>query len=87
MDSVQLIDRSQIRTINKYKNLKWNVTKIYFKKQCLDQDLVCRTEYLRSVIMYVLCVKWVPVTMAWRILRLQMEERPPVMEGSCAYIE
>jgi hypothetical protein len=22
--------------------------------------------------------KWVPVTMAWRVLRLQMEERPPI---------
>jgi hypothetical protein len=31
--------------------------------------------------------KWVPVTMAWRVLGLQMEERPPVMEGSCEYIE
>ena len=33
------------------------------------------------------CDKWVPVTMAWRILRLQMQERPPDMEGGCKYIE
>ena len=26
----------------------------------------------------VLCVKWVPVTTAWRVLRLRMEERPPI---------
>jgi hypothetical protein len=32
-------------------------------------------------------VKWVPVTTAWRVLRLWMEERPPVMEGSCEYTE
>jgi hypothetical protein len=32
-------------------------------------------------------VKWVPVITAWRVLRLRMEERPPVMEGSCEYIE
>jgi hypothetical protein len=32
-------------------------------------------------------VMWVPVTTAWRVLRLRMEERPPVMEGSCEYIE
>jgi hypothetical protein len=32
-------------------------------------------------------VKWVPVTTAWRVHRLRMEERPPVMEGSCEYIE
>jgi hypothetical protein len=25
-------------------------------------------------------VKWVPVTTAWRVLRLRMEERPPYME-------
>jgi hypothetical protein len=25
-----------------------------------------------------LCDKWVPVTTAWRVLRLQMEERPPI---------
>ena len=24
------------------------------------------------------CVLWVPVTTAWRILRLRMEERPPI---------
>jgi hypothetical protein len=27
------------------------------------------------------------VTMAWRVLRLRMDERPPAMEGSCEYIE
>jgi hypothetical protein len=32
-------------------------------------------------------VMWVPVTTAWRVLGLRMEERPPVMEGSCEYIE
>jgi hypothetical protein len=31
--------------------------------------------------------KWVPVTTAWRVLRLQMEEQLPDMEGSCEYIE
>jgi hypothetical protein len=31
--------------------------------------------------------KWVPVLMAWRVLRLWMEKRPPDMEGSCEYIE
>jgi hypothetical protein len=29
--------------------------------------------------------KWVPVTTAWRVLGLRMEERPPNMEGSCEY--
>jgi hypothetical protein len=32
-------------------------------------------------------VKWVPVPIAWRVLGLRMEERPPAMEGSCEYIE
>jgi len=27
--------------------------------------------------------KWVPVTTAWRVLRLRMNKRPPGMEGSC----
>jgi hypothetical protein len=31
--------------------------------------------------------KSVPVTTAWRVLRLRMEERPPDMEGNCEYIE
>jgi hypothetical protein len=31
--------------------------------------------------------KWVPVTTAWRVLRLRMEEWPPDMEGSFEYIE
>jgi len=30
---------------------------------------------------------WVPVTMAWPVLRLQMEERPPNMVGGCEYID
>jgi hypothetical protein len=28
-----------------------------------------------------------PVTMAWLILGLGMEERPPTIEGSCEYTE
>jgi hypothetical protein len=28
-----------------------------------------------------------PVTTAWRVLGLRMEERPPAMEGSCEHIE
>jgi hypothetical protein len=27
------------------------------------------------------------VTTAWRVLRLRMEETPPVLEGSCEYVE
>ena len=34
--------------------------------------------YLSSVIDLMPCVKWVPVTTAWRVLRLRMEERPPI---------
>jgi hypothetical protein len=32
-------------------------------------------------------VVWVPVTTAWHVLRLQMDENPSDMEGSCEYIE
>jgi hypothetical protein len=32
-------------------------------------------------------VRWVPVTTAWRVIWLRMEERPPAMEDSCEYIE
>jgi hypothetical protein len=28
-----------------------------------------------------------PVTKAWRVLRLRMDEQHPAMEGSCGYIE
>jgi hypothetical protein len=31
--------------------------------------------------------KWVPVTTAWCVLRLRMEERPLDMEGGCENIE
>jgi hypothetical protein len=31
--------------------------------------------------------KCVPLTTAWHILGLRMEERPPDMEGSCEYTE
>jgi hypothetical protein len=30
---------------------------------------------------------WVPVTTAWRVLRLRMEKRLPDMECSCEYIK
>jgi hypothetical protein len=30
-------------------------------------------------------ISGVPVTTAWRVLGLRMEERPPNMEGSCEY--
>jgi hypothetical protein len=32
-------------------------------------------------------VSLIPVTTAWRVLRLQMEEKPPAIEGTCEYIE
>jgi hypothetical protein len=32
-------------------------------------------------------VRWVPVTTAWRVLRLWMKESPPAMKSSCEYIE
>jgi len=31
--------------------------------------------------------KWVPVTTAWRVLSLRMEEQPLDVEGSCEYFE
>jgi len=30
--------------------------------------------------------KWVPVTIAWRVLKLPIEERPPDTEDSGEYI-
>jgi hypothetical protein len=36
---------------------------------------------------YKIHVRWVPVTTAWRVLGLRMEERPPAIEVSCDYIE
>jgi hypothetical protein len=33
------------------------------------------------------CDKWVPVTMAWHVLRLRLEEWPPDVDGGCEYIE
>jgi hypothetical protein len=32
-------------------------------------------------------VRRAPITTAWRVVRLRMEERLPDMEGSCEYIE
>jgi hypothetical protein len=32
-------------------------------------------------------VRWVPVTTAWRVLGLRIEEQPRAMDGSCEYIE
>jgi hypothetical protein len=30
------------------------------------------------IVMILICDKWVPVTMAWRVLRLRMKEQPPM---------
>ena len=36
------------------------------------------TTHLHLVIVLRMHVRWVPVTTAWRVLRLRMEERPPI---------
>jgi hypothetical protein len=48
---------------------------------------VCNTSLYFIVLAMPIHVRWVPATTAWHILRLQIEERPPAMEGSCEYIE
>jgi hypothetical protein len=45
------------------------------------QTNILKSEYMKNIF------KWVPVNTAWRVLGLLTEERPPVMEGSCEYIE
>jgi len=51
-----------------------NVTEIYIR--------LLMSTLSSSKINSVLCVnnrdKWVPVTTAWRVYRLRMEERPPI---------
>ena len=51
-----------------------------FHPVCCDRyvplDVQTNPKYLGLLFKY--CVKWVPVTTAWRVLRLRMEERPPV---------
>jgi len=42
----------------------------YFEWQLALEYFSCKVHICRD--------KWVPVTTAWRVLRLQMEERPPV---------
>jgi hypothetical protein len=32
-------------------------------------------------------ISWSPVTTAWRVLKLRMEERPEDTESNCEYIE
>jgi hypothetical protein len=43
MATVKVIDRSQVFSINKYRNLRYKVLKcdasVYFKKQCIEKDL------------------------------------------------
>jgi hypothetical protein len=52
-----------------------------------DQSYANYQQLYETCILYQMCcVKWVPVTTAWHVLRLRMEERPPDMEGSCEYI-
>jgi hypothetical protein len=54
-------------------------------------DFVVNKTFLNLKIVYIYIyyvhVRWVPVTTAWRVLGLRMEEQPPAMEGSCEYIE
>jgi hypothetical protein len=45
------------------------------------------TETLNSVFVQYSVLGGFPVTTAWCVLGLRMEERPPAMEGSCEYIE
>jgi hypothetical protein len=38
-----------------------------------------RAKPYETVVVSIPCNKWVPVTMEWHVLRLQMEEQPPMM--------
>jgi hypothetical protein len=37
--------------------------------------------------MLLVMLRGFPITIAWRVLGLRMEERPSAMEGSCEYIK
>jgi uncharacterized cysteine cluster protein YcgN (CxxCxxCC family) len=49
--------------------------------------LKCYKECIKTTVTKKDHVRWVPVTTAWRVLGLRMEEQPPAVEGSCEYIE
>jgi hypothetical protein len=61
---------------------------VYFNRKNNSYRIICMRIYVHFVYLLLLFHdKWVPVTTAWRVLRVQMEERPPDMEGSCEYFE
>jgi hypothetical protein len=66
------------------KTYKYTEHQLHNLKQYLNVSsliLILKVYILESVFTKIR-VKWVPVTTAWRVLGLRMEERPPVMEGS-----
>jgi hypothetical protein len=54
---------------------------------CLSPSKLVSFKAILNAILLYPHDKWVPVTTAWHVLRLRMEERPPDMEGSCDYFE
>jgi hypothetical protein len=51
----------------------------HFKYQCLAVLLgLFSSGTLSSILNWYTSVKWVPVTTAWRVVRLRMEKRPPI---------
>jgi hypothetical protein len=53
-----------------------------------NKECVCNGVNLEAEIKHLEASdKWVPVPTAWRILKLQMEERPPIWKGNCKYTE
>jgi hypothetical protein len=59
---------------------------VMFKTHIMLDICECLTA-CGSAVVYRQGDKWVPVTTAWCVLRLWMEEQPPDMEGSREYIE
>ena len=79
--TVKQISDSEIYLLIKYiKSVLWRVA----KRLSYIEDARCLKVNKVEVWIF---DKWDPVTTAWRVLRLRMDERPPVWRVCCEYIE
>jgi hypothetical protein len=56
---------------------------------CMEvlQEISQNLQINNNLPMFASHVRWVPVTTARSVPRLQMKEQPPAMEGSCEHTE
>jgi len=73
-----VIDVVEAKGFCKTSHMRTLIFKFYKIHECFKQAIFRNFLQKRIQILNIFHDKWVSVTTAWRVLRLRMEERPPI---------